>query len=298
MKFGIGLIPHSNFEKTIQLVKLAEKSGFKYAWINDNPHLDTYKLLRKTAYETESIKIGYGVTNPYIKKPEEIASEMININHMHENRTVIGIGPANKEMLNKLKIPWTNPISKIKKAINIINETTNNKIPIYLDAQSPKLLNMAGENTDGALITASHPKDYEELLPHIKKENKSLKFDVASYTPTSVDKDFKIAQDAARIVVAFIIAGSKLHVLERHEIHPKTSSEIYTNLCKGNFAKAIRLVDNDMLNKFSISGTVDDVISKINNLKDVGVTQFIVSSPIGKNIEESIKLFSEVIASF
>lgn len=306
MKFGIGLIPHGNLENTIDLVKLAEDVGFEYAWISHKPNQNIYALLEQICNETTTIKIGPGVTNPYIRKPKNSAFEIMNIHNEFDKRAIFGIGPGNKEQLEQLKITWKKPISTLKDYITIMKKSFKDndcEIPIYIGAQSPKLLEMSGKIADGALINASHPKDYEELISHVENgmngSSRNISdFDVGAYTATSIGEDSESAKNAARIVVAFIIAGSAPPVLERHDLPKGLSEEIHLSLSKGDIGGAIRLVNDDLLDIFSITGTSEEIISKINSLEKTGVTQYVVGAPIGKETDNSIRLFEDVIASF
>ena len=69
-------------------------------------------------------------------------------------------------------------------------------------------------------------------------------------------------------------------------------------LAQGNFGGAIGAVTEEALDAFSVCGTPDEFIPKIEALADMGVTQYVAGSPVGKNVEESIKLLGDVIASF
>lgn len=306
MRFGIGIVPqNNNIDDIVNSIKLAEEAGFEYAWIGDAPNDSLFKILKCVGMETETINIGPGVTNPYIRKPEYSASEMINLNELLNNRTTFGIGPGNKDMANQLMIPWTHPFDTLKDSVNTIRksfENKNAKIPIYVGCQSPKLLELTGSIGDGVLINASHPKDYEELIENIEKgleNNKNkINFDIGAYAATSIGADKESAVNAAKIVVAFIIAGSTPLILERHKIGHKLAEEIQINLLKGNIGGAVNLVNNDLLDIFSVTGTHDEIISKIKDLKKVGVSQFIAGAPIGQNMNESITLFGDVISSF
>ena len=96
-------------------------------------------------------------------------------------------------------------------------------IPIYMGAQGPKMLELAGEIADGVLINASHPKDFEVAVEQIKKGAEKAgrdpsEVDVTAYACFSIDKDPVKAVNAAKVVVAFIVAGSPDLVLERHEV--------------------------------------------------------------------------------
>ena len=291
MEFGIGLIPQQDYKKTIDFIKIAENTGFQYAWIYDNFKNNYYKLLRNIAFETETIKICTGVTNPYIRDAEELSEEMLSLEDMYNERAIIGLGVGSKEKLKKYDINWTNPMNTLKSAVNSIKKITNKKIPIYIESQSQSLLNYCQKNTNGVLIPSSNPKDFK----YLKSESN---FDIVSYSSTSINTDSEIAKTSSQIAVAFIVAGVPPHILKRYEISEKLANEIYINLCKGNIGNATRLVNDELIDKFSLTGTPDEIINKINTLNEVGVNQIIVTSPIGKNIKESIILFSEIIESF
>ncbi len=303
MKFGIGIIPQENINNIIKSVKLAEDAGFEYAWIGDYPNAPIFKILDQLADETGNIKIGPGVTNPYFHKPKQIAFEITNLNQLSNNRAVLGIGPGNKDALSVLDIPWSQPATTLKKSVRTIKKSLEKEnIPLYIGAQSPSLLEFAAQSAEGVLINASHEKDFEELMTNIKKgfeTNRTISdFDVSAYAATSIGQTSQSAINAAKIVVAFIIAGCAPPVLERHNISSKLTKEIYFNLTIGNIGGAISLVNDDLIDIFSVSGTQSEIISKIKNLENVGVTQFIAGSPIGQDMDESIKLLGEVIASF
>lgn len=305
MKFGVGIIPQDNIENTINLIKIAEDVGFEYAWISHKTDLNLYSLLKTLSFETETIKIGPGVTNPYIKDVKNFAFEMINVNNLSNKRAIFGIGPGDRKIMEQLNKPWTNPTSTLKNYINELQESfkkKNSKIPIYIEAQSPKLLKISGQIANGCLINASHPKDFKESSKYIENEITALKdrssFDIAAYTATSIGDDVETAKNAAKIVVAFIIAGSAPPVLERHGIAQETREKIYIELSQGNIGKALGLIDDNLIDIFSVTGTSKEIIPKIETLKESGVTQFVVSAPFGRNPEESLKLFQDVIDSF
>jgi 5,10-methylenetetrahydromethanopterin reductase len=54
-----------------------------------------------------------------------------------------------------------------------------------------------------------------------------------------------------------------------------------------------------MVDAFSICGTPDICMEKIRNLVKLGVTQFVVGSPIGPNVREAIdEIGRKVLPSF
>ena len=319
MKFGIEFVPDKPLDEIVKLVKLAEDVGFEYAWITDHyNNKNVYETLALLAANTETIKIGPGVTNPYVRSPAIAASAIATIDEISEGRATFGIGPGDKATFDALGIEWTKPVSTIKSAIADINtllagekteggaklggvKAVQEHIPIYMGAQGPKMLETAGEIADGVLINASNPKDYEAAMPMIKKGLDAAgekEFDVGAYTATSIGADSDAAKNAAKIVVAFIAAGSPAPVIERHGLPEGYNEKMGAFLAKGDFGGAIGAVTDEALDAFSVCGTPDEFIPKIEGLSEMGVTQYVAGSPVGKNVEESIKLLGEVIASF
>ena len=320
MKFGIEFVPQIPLDELVRLVKIAEDVGFEYAWITDHyNNKNVYETLALIAAETETIKMGPGVTNPYVRSPAISASAIATIDEISEGRATFGIGPGDKATFDALGIEWTKPVSTIKAAIADINtllagekteagaalggvKKVQDAIPIYMGAQGPKMLETAGEIADGVLINASNPKDYEAAMPMIKKglaaAGGDKSFDVGAYTATSIGPDSDAAKNAAKIVVAFIAAGSPPPVIERHGLPEGFNEQMGAFLAKGDFGGAIGAVTDEALDAFSVCGTPDEFIPKIEGLAEMGVTQYVAGSPVGKDVEESIKLLGEVIASF
>ena len=320
MKFGIEFVPQIPLNEIVELVKLAEDVGFEYAWITDHyNNKNVYETLALIASETETIKMGPGVTNPYVRSPAISASAIATIDEISEGRATFGIGPGDKATFDALGIEWTKPVSTIKAAIADINtllagdkteggaalggaKAVQEHIPIYMGAQGPKMLETAGEIADGVLINASNPKDYEAAMPMIKKGIEAAggdkEFDVGAYTATSIGADSDAAKNAAKIVVAFIAAGSPAPVIERHGLPEGFNEQMGAFLAKGDFGGAIGAVTDEALDAFSVCGTPDEFIPKIEGLAEMGVTQYVAGSPVGKDVAESIKLLGDVIASF
>jgi 5,10-methylenetetrahydromethanopterin reductase len=162
------------------------------------------------------------------------------------------------------------------------------------------MLELAGKIGDGVLINASHPKDIEYAMGSVKEGIRQAgknpdQVDVAAYTSFSVHEDLKKATKAAVPVVAFIAAGSPPVLLERHGIDVQKTEEIKAALKVNDWGKAFASVTPEMIGAFSVCGTPDLCIERINELLKSGISQFVVGSPIGPNVREAITLISEKI---
>jgi 5,10-methylenetetrahydromethanopterin reductase len=321
--FGIEFVPADPVLKIAYLTKLAEDNGFDNVWITDHyNNRDVYTTLAVLALNTNRIKLGTGVTNPYTRNIAITAQSIGAINEISGGRAVLGIGPGDKATFDAMGIEWVEPLTTIKESVTALRGYFSRKkvsqegrrikirgaklafktgnIPIYLGAQGPKMLELAGQVADGVLINASHPKDFEFAIKQIEKganaagrDPKSV--DVGAYTCFSIHKDAAKAKGAAKIVVAFIVAGSPDTVLERHGIEVGAKKTIGDAIAKGDFAGLNNLVTDKMIDAFSICGSPADCKAKIEELQKIGVTQIVAGSPIGPDKEVSIKLIGKEI---
>jgi 5,10-methylenetetrahydromethanopterin reductase len=328
LKFGIEFVPKDPYWKLVAYAIQAENSGFSYLWITDHfVNRNVYVTLAATAIYTNKITFGTGVTNPWMVNPVITAQAIATLNELAPGRVVLGIGAGDKTTLEAVGVEMGKPLTAVKEAIEIFRKLINGenvafqgevfktagarfnfkvqgKIPVYIGAQGPKMLEMAGRTGEGVLINASHPIDVEYAVKcaseGIQQANKTPgSVDIAAYTSFSVNKELKKAVKAATPVVAFIVAGSPPPVLERHGIDLAKADELRTALKKNDFGKAFSSVTPEMINAFSVCGTPDMCIERIAELQKIGISQFVVGSPIGTNVKKAMGLISsEVIPQF
>jgi len=324
VKFGIEFVPREPHWKIIYYVIQAEKGGFSNLWITDHfNNRNVYVALTTAAIYTNKITFGPGVTNPYMVNPVFTAQALATLNELTPGRVVLGIGAGDKTTLESVGVEMQKPLKAVQEAIDIFRKITGGenvvytgevfktagakflfkprgKIPVYVGAQGPKMLEFAGKVGDGVLINACHPKDVEYAVSCVKEgvkaANKKLnEIDVAAYTSFSIHEDIKKANKAAVPVVSFIVAGSPPQVLERHGIEVKKAEEIKEALKANDWGRAFGAVTPEMISAFSVCGTPDTCIERITELLKSGISQFVVGSPIGANVREAIDLISQKI---
>ena len=332
MSYGIEFVPGNiTVKQVVNYCKLAEQKDIDFAWItNHYNNRHCYPVLGAIAEATDSIKMGPGIMNPFTDTPAAIASFMCTLNEISDGRAVLGIGPGDLSTLPKLAIGTEKPLSRLKEAVVQITalcageavEKTGNmeffdydgakltgvtlpakkkQIPTYIGAQGPKMLALAGEIGEGALINASNSKDFDAAIPIIKAacdavdEKKFKKFDVGAYTAMSIDQSEKKARKAAKIVAAFIAAGSPPPLLQRHGLDLDNVAKIKEALGRFDFGTVGGLVGDAEIDAFTIAGTPEIVKEKCDNLTASGVTQIIFGSPLGPDMTNSIRLLGKYV---
>ncbi|NLI62896.1 MAG: 5,10-methylenetetrahydromethanopterin reductase [Methanosarcinaceae archaeon] len=323
MNFGIELVPNEPVLKVCYYAKKAEEIGADFVWITDHfNNRDAYVTLTSVSMSTNNIKIGVGVTNPYTRHITNTASALLTLNEISGGRAVLGVGPGDTVTFESVGLSRNKPLSAVRDTVhsarmlfsgrqvsysgshinfsNIRLPYGPGEIPIYIGAQGPKMLEMAGEIGDGVLINGSHPLDFDFAVSQIKKgtENASRQFDevdIGAYTCFSIDPDYEKAANAAIPVVAFIVSGAPDSVLEKHNISAN-ESEIISNMIKeGRFSELKDVVTEKMIDRFSITGDPESCEKRIYDLIDSGVTQIVAGSPLGANKEKSFNYIQSII---
>jgi len=263
--------------------------------------------------------------NSFTDTPAAMASFFCTLNEISDGRAVLGIGPGDLSTLPKLAIAPEKPVARLEEAVTQIrrlcageevkksgmqffdydgakltgvNLPGKKGVPIYIGAQGPKVLDLAGRVGDGALINASNPKDFAIAIPIIKAACDKVgkkSFDVGAYTAMSIDMNEKKARNAAKIVAAFIAAGSPPDLIARHGLDAAKVANIKGALAKFDFKTAGENVDDKTIDAFTIAGTPDTVKQKCEDLAKAGVTQIIFGSPLGPDMTNSIRLLGKYV---
>jgi 5,10-methylenetetrahydromethanopterin reductase len=327
LSYGIEFVPGNlSVKQVVNYCKLAETKDIDFAWItNHYNNRHCYPILAQIAAATSELKMGPGIMNAFTDTPAAMASFACTLNEISDGRAVLGIGPGDLSTLPKLAIDPVKPVSRLNEAVTQIRALCSGVevkksgleffdydgakltgvqlpgkkgIPIYIGAQGPKVLELAGTIGDGALINASNPKDFEAAIPIIKAACEKVDkkgFDIGAYTAMSIDMSEKKARNAAKIVAAFIAAGSPPALLERHGLDLNNVAKIKEALSRFDFKTVGGLVGDAEIDAFTIAGTPDVVKQKCEDLTKSGVTQIIFGSPLGPDMVNSIRLLGKYV---
>ena len=177
-EFGVGLFPTEPLPKMIHLAKLSEELGFSHIWVGDS-HLiwrEAYVNMAAVALNTTRVKIGTGVTNPLTRHPSVVASAYATLEEYSPGRMIVGIGlgdssvetmgmkPAKlsffeKTMQQMRDLLAGNEVQLETGKIHLL-QPCKGKIPIYIAASGPKMLELSGRIADGIIVLVGVADEY------------------------------------------------------------------------------------------------------------------------------------------
>ena len=180
MRFGCSFWLDRDPRQAARLAHAAEDAGFADVWFPDHYFLrEVYAAQALAATATRRIRLGTGVTSPYLRHPVLLASAVATIDEISEGRAILGLGVGGHEFPTQLNQSVARPLAVCREATDIVRRlldgetvTADGKIfsvrearlhvtparrpPIYLAARGPQMLALAGEIADGVITHGTH----------------------------------------------------------------------------------------------------------------------------------------------
>ncbi len=284
----------------IQGVNVAEKYGYNYIWIGEAiryPHpIPIAALISKF---TKKIKIGI-IVSPKIDQCTHIIKSIQTLRENYGERYAIGLVPGDSLKLEMLDLKIFNAIEEIKECIrnfprvNLrVKQNFNGfipklcrltSLPIYVGASGPKMIREGSKIADGLLLNYINPEFVKFALEFIDVENCCI----AAFGPVLLKPVSEKLLISLRISAAIVAAGANEFFVKKFGIKEEVK-KIRRIFAKGDF-EALKKYDEFLIEKFAIYGEPDEVLNKIEELKNIGVDQVIFGAPFCKDLEGIKKL--------
>jgi 5,10-methylenetetrahydromethanopterin reductase len=321
--FGVGLFPTEPLQKMIHLAEVSEESGYSHIWVGDS-HLiwrEAYVNMAAIALNTTKVKLGTGVTNPLTRHPSVVASAYATLEEYAPGRTIVGIGlgdssvetmgmkPAKlsyfeKTMAEMRELLDGKEVQLETGKIHLLHPCKN-KVPIYIAASGPKMLELSGRIADGIIVLVGVADEYiaharERIAAGAKAAGRKLEdISLVLWVPCAVS-DTASAKDAVKAHVARVVAHPLPYVLDPNE--QKVLAEIrktydyYHHMDQQ--ANHAEVIPDWLVDKFAIAGTVAECRAQIERIKKTGIQQIAIIpySPPGGSREETIRGFAKAMS--
>jgi 5,10-methylenetetrahydromethanopterin reductase len=306
----------------IGLSKLAERLGFGHLWIGDS-HLiwrEAYVNLTAAALSTATVKLGTGVTNPLTRHPSVLASAYATLEELAPGRFIVGIGLGDSSVETMGMRPAT--LAYFEKTVRQMRELLSGreveldsgkihllhpckgKIPIYIAASGPKMLELSGRIADGIIVLVGVADDYiahakEKIAIGAKAAGRNLEdIHLVLWVPCAVS-DIAPAKDAVKAHVARVVAHPLPYVLDPRE--QKVLAEIrktydyYHHMDQQ--ANHAEVIPDWLVDKFAIAGTQKECRAQVEQLRKSGINQvaIIPYGVAGGSREDTLKSFAAAV---
>lgn len=323
LRFGIAIIASQPPDEFIKTVVLAEDLGFDSVWIPDyRLYRDVYVYLALAALNTSQVRLGCAVTNPYTRHPAMTAVGIASVDEISNGRMVLGLGPGGV-VLNLLDIERRYPVETCREAIEHIRRylgsasrssrkaqaqldfSARADLPIFIAATGRRMLTLAGEVADGVIVNVgSHENCVEKALAAVANgawgvKRKRDKMEMLCWLQGfAISEKPAEALKAVKPTAALTISYAPLWMLEAMDIDVRDVSPIREAYEKEGAQSAAELVTDEMVNKYSVAGSPEQVIRKIKRLRAHGFDEIILlPAEGGADIRPMMRNVSETVMS-
>ncbi len=324
MKFTLHCSPY-DFEEVISRGIYADQHGFEQYWIAENQfiHLDPFVCLALVASKTSRVKLATGVTNPVFRHPSTIAGAMACIDSLSGGRALLCLGSGDtpvymaglkaasvremEDAIRSIKSLTAGVPTKVGKR-EVVMKIAKRPLPVYLAAEGPKTLQAAGRVADGVLIGAGfEPGVIKWALDNVKEGAKQAgrslsEIEIMGAGLVNIAKDRKEARDGVRGRLANRAHHNFRFTFETvppdHLDEVKNWMKLFDIDNALNEAKQRQLLPEYLVDRFSLTGTVQDVINDVENIRKLGIDHIMIDPPF-TGYEKVMKAFAEeVMPSF
>ena len=182
VRTGVWLFPTAAAPQLVTAAEQAEASGLDELWLGDEgPSREPFTVLAAAAASTRRLRLGVGITNPYVRPPALAATTALTIAELAggAERVVLGLGAGSSLALEPFGLRAGHPLAAVREAIATIRAVAageagvgwepvehalHGHLALYVGARGERLNRLASAEADGAFVAGLPPFRYEAVL--------------------------------------------------------------------------------------------------------------------------------------
>ena len=315
----------------LEAIKEAEKMGFDSFWTAEAYGSDALTPLAWWGSHTDTIKLGTGIIQMSARTPTATAMAALTLDHLSGGRFICGLGVSGPQVVEGwYGQPYPKPLARTREYIDIMRQVfarqapvaadgefyqlpfkggmgigkalkptvhpLRSDIPIYLAAEGPKNVALAGELCEGWLPLFFSPDDdsfYRSALQAgFDAAGKGTfgspdapDFDVVCPVTVVPMDDIEKAANLVRPMLALYMGGMGAKGANfHHEVfcrmgHEDVANRVQELYLAGKKEEAAAAIPVSVVEKVSLIGPVDKIRDDLAQWEESVVTTMMVSGP-------------------
>ena len=303
----------------VECVQLAEDLGYESAWVAEGHGGDQFSTLTACAVATSKIKLGTSISSVYVRTAPTIAMAAATVDYFSGGRFILGLGTSHKVQVEpEHGLEFTRPVPRLRECVDIVRailrdgevsyhgeiynidrfdlwfEPVRREMPIYVAAVFPKMLEVCGEISDGAILVWCTLDHAATAARHValgaeRAGRPPSDMEVASMLPCAVSDDPNEARDLMREPIAWY-AGEfpRYRRLMAEAGYTEELEDVRQAWQNGRTQEAMDLVPASLIDQIGLVGSREECQDKLQAYRRAGITLPIISPrPSGTNSKES-----------
>jgi F420-dependent oxidoreductase-like protein len=302
----------------------AERLGYDSVWTAEAYGSDALTPLAWYGAATERIKLGSAIVQISARTPAATAMAAMTLDHLSGGRFILGLGVSGPQVVEGwYGQPFAKPLARMREYIGILRDIwarqgpvindgphyplplpdgtglgkplkssihpLREDIPIYLAAEGPKNIALAGELCDGwlALFYSPHFDDFyraalDEGLAREGARRSKDEFDVAASVPLIITDDIESAAEAVKPMYALYFGGMGAKGTNFHANVPirmgyeQEVAKIQDLYLSGHKQEAAAAVPTKLIEELTLIGSREKVRDQLEAWRESIVTTLLI----------------------
>jgi 5,10-methylenetetrahydromethanopterin reductase len=300
----------------VELGRRAEQLGYASLWVAETRLTrDAVSVLGALAASTRTIPLGTSIVNTWTRGPVLMALTAATLNDLAPGRITLGLGAASDPLIANQGIERRLPVTQMREYVDAVRRllrlesvTVEGKavrvhdvtldlvrgtprepieLPIYIGATGQKMLDLAAEIGDGAILNLFLPVEYTRSA-----RERLGALEAPQLVAVAVSADGEEARDVTRRFVTMYLGGQP-HIARELGLDPELVARL-TDLIgtwpprPGGLEDAMRLVGDEILDSLAVAGTAADCRDRLGAWVDAGASYPLVV-PLTENVAEILE---------
>ena len=323
----------------LEAIKEADRLGFDSVWTAEAYGSDALTPLAWWGSHTKNIRLGTSIVQMSARTPAATAMSAITMDHLSEGRFILGLGASGPQVVEGwYGQPYPRPLARTREYVDIIRSIVRrdkpvdfhgefydmpyaggtglgkplkstvhpyrSDIPIFLGAEGPKNVALAGEICDGWLPLFFSPKEdafyrkcLDEGFARSGEANKADRFEIAATVTIIPGDDVEKCADMVRPFLALYAGGMGARGANFHfEVFARMGYEdvaikVQELYLAGKKAEAAAAIPLSMVEDVALVGPMDKIRDDMAQWRESCITTFLVGGPA-----QVLSQYAEMIA--
>lgn len=299
LEFGISMDGRAPVTDIPTQARVAEEGGASTLWIACHLFLrDPITMAALALGATRRIKVALMAMSPYSVHPVFIAMAAATLDEMFPGRVILCLGAGAPADLKAAGLEATRPLLTIDETVKVcrallagemvdfegkafhvsgrrlVNGGRN--VPLVVAASRSKMLQLAGRETDGVLISAATSPPFVKACIAEAAAAPGRDFRKVGIVYTKLGATEKEGIDPIRRPIGFVLRGA--HHAENIRLSGARLDQaaLAAAYAAENWAEVDRLVSDDVVRRHAACGTPGQVRAKLEEYRAIGLDEVVI----------------------
>lgn len=259
----------------IEAARAAEDAGFDYVWVGESvTFLHPYPVIATVLEHTKEVKVGSGIISPLLDRCLHIRQAYRTLKEAYGDRLLITLAPGDEDALNRVGVERRHVFAMLRECRAEIKEG-DESMPVFFGAAGPRIIRMASREVEGILLNFINPEYVEWALSNYERDVYTGVYGPALILPDEEN------MDVLRMASAIVARGHCDACVDALTIQEKIG-QIDDLVARGRWDE-LSGYDEWLLDRFSISGSLQEIQERVERFHELGVDQVVFGAPINRN---------------